>query len=573
MTQVVLLKAHNKGYTRKDGTYVSPFDDKRANAKPEVKPTGKPAHGNEYHWQWHAGAMIKVPGPAPDGSTKPATTFGGKPIGAPPKKSLWSDWKDKTQDMFSAGQQPHSQPKKPVVYPAYHPKMNEDNKPHGIMHPSKASDPSTWTDPESTAVFLPGGDHPTTLNGVDFAVWKDAPRTEDGWKRVKGQDRSITEPELPDAAESKLALGSGVIVMEPDGRVWLIDPSNAFGGYKSTFPKGKLDHGLHPQANAIKECFEESGLQVEITGYLGDFKRTTSITRYYLARRVGGTPIDCGWESQSVRLVPKDELLATLNRENDQEIAKKIDGVKTGHVTDDGIESTKGWTKVSGQQGSNSGGTFKDNSGRDWYCKFPNKHAHSPELVKNELLANKLYHAAGIDVPDCKLVQYKGKLGIASRIIPGLTVNQSKLKPTTPGVADGFAVDCWLANWDSVGLVYDNMLVSNDGHAVRIDQGGSLLYRAQGAPKGAAFGDKVTETKTLRDGSNAQAAAVFSKLTPKQIESSVARVLAIDDATIHSLCNRYGPGSKKERAQLADRLIARRDDLGKQFPGASKFLE
>src|SRR3546814_3051951 len=80
---------------------------------------------------------------------------------------------------------------------------------------------------------------------------------------------------------------SGVIVEEPDGRVWLVGPTNGFGGYRSTFPKGNAEPELSLQANAIKEAFEETGLRVKITGFVGDFTRTTSVARLYRAVRVG----------------------------------------------------------------------------------------------------------------------------------------------------------------------------------------------------------------------------------------------------------------------------------------------
>jgi 8-oxo-dGTP pyrophosphatase MutT (NUDIX family) len=62
------------------------------------------------------------------------------------------------------------------------------------------------------------------------------------------------------------------------------------------------------QATAIKEAFEESGLQVAIISFIGDFDRTLTRTRYYLAKRVGGTPAKMGWESQAVLLVPSARL-------------------------------------------------------------------------------------------------------------------------------------------------------------------------------------------------------------------------------------------------------------------------
>ena len=34
----------------------------------------------------------------------------------------------------------------------------------------------------------------------------------------------------------------------------------------------------------------------DIVGVLGDFERTTSVARFYVAERVGGTPSRQGWE-------------------------------------------------------------------------------------------------------------------------------------------------------------------------------------------------------------------------------------------------------------------------------------
>ena len=77
---------------------------------------------------------------------------------------------------------------------------------------------------------------------------------------------------------------------------------------------------MTPQATAIKETFEESGLQIQITGWIGDFERTTSVTRYYFARRIGGNPAQMDWESQAVKLVPKKKLFTVLNHAKDHEL-------------------------------------------------------------------------------------------------------------------------------------------------------------------------------------------------------------------------------------------------------------
>src|SRR5262249_44838105 len=145
----------------------------------------------------------------------------------------------------------------------------------------------------------------------------------------------------------------------------------------------------------------------------------------------------------------------------------------------------------SGPLGSNPGGIFRHPDGSEWYIKTPKTIEGVSQLdrVKNEKLAAELYQLAGVPVPEIKLTQLNnGKPAIASRMIDGVTLNQTwndHLNWGHPykGLQDSFAADAWLANWDSVGLGKDNVLISPDGLATRIDLGGSLRYRAQGMPK------------------------------------------------------------------------------------------
>lgn len=213
----------------------------------------------------------------------------------------------------------------PAAQPAKvhnHPQLGENGHPVVIKHPSRPSSPSTWHNPDAVATFVPDGDVPLSLNGVPFRRWKDHPRTAEGWDYVGGVNDDLEEPAFKLPAGKKAA--AGVIIEEPDGRVWLIAPTNQFGGYVASFPKGTAEQGLSLQANAIKECFEETGLQVEITGFVGDFERTTSKARMYRARRVGGTPVAMGWETQAVHLVPRGLLYDHLNMWSDHGIAEVI---------------------------------------------------------------------------------------------------------------------------------------------------------------------------------------------------------------------------------------------------------
>jgi ADP-ribose pyrophosphatase YjhB (NUDIX family) len=117
---------------------------------------------------------------------------------------------------------------------------------------------------------------------------------------------------------------AGVVIVEPDGRIWVVHPTNRFGGYQASFAKGRLEKGISLQAQAIKEAYEEAGLQVALTGFFQDVTRSTSVSRYYFAKRVGGTPAATGWESQAVSLVPKNKLKDFLDQTVDNKMADGI---------------------------------------------------------------------------------------------------------------------------------------------------------------------------------------------------------------------------------------------------------
>lgn len=191
-----------------------------------------------------------------------------------------------------------------------------------VHYPSKPTEPKTWHDPAAVATFVPGGEVPDALNGVLFAPWEDHPVTDEGWDYVDGVDDDLDEPPLQVPANKHVS--AGVVIEEPDGRVWITAPTNSFGGYQASFPKGTAEDEMSLQATAIKECWEETGLQVKITGFVGDFTRTTSVARLYRAVRVGGTPAAMGWESQAVHLVPKDQLYKLLNMSTDHAVAQAI---------------------------------------------------------------------------------------------------------------------------------------------------------------------------------------------------------------------------------------------------------
>ena len=219
------------------------------------------------------------------------------------------------------------------------------------------------------------------------------------------------------------------------------------------------------------------------------------------------------------------------------------------------------WVKIGGQGGSNPGGLYQNAAGEKFYVKFID-----PEWRDSEILTAKLYRLAGLNAPDVSQVKINGKVAVASRIIDGLEIKkQDLIDNKVAGVYDGFGSDAWLANWDVVGYDYDNLKVK-EGIAYRIDTGGGLEFRAQGTKKGAAFGEDVTETTTLRDPSkNSRSAKVFAKMTKEQERASVERVANISDEKIRNTVLQYGPGTYEDRQALANKLIKRKESLKYQY--------
>jgi DNA topoisomerase IB len=219
--------------------------------------------------------------------------------------------------------------------------------------------------------------------------------------------------------------------------------------------------------------------------------------------------------------------------------------------------------KIGHQKGSNPGGTYRAKDGTKYYVKIPN----SEDKARNEILTAKLYQEAGVNVPEVDPIKVGNKVGVASKIVEGVQVHQSPKNLIAAGAHDDFAADAWLANWDVVGLEYDNLGINtNTGKVIRMDTGGGLTYRAQGAPKGAAFGNSVGELKTFRDKYvNTQANSVFGSIPDKKLADSIQRVLDVPDHRIKDVVHRFGPKDFKAADELANKLINRKKDLSNQL--------
>jgi hypothetical protein len=183
--------------------------------------------------------------------------------------------------------------------------------------------------------------------------------------------------------------------------------------------------------------------------------------------------------------------------------------------------------QLAGASGSNPGGLYEDADGKKWYVKQYAKAQQAP----SEKLANDVYNALGAPAPVSKVIQAaNGQLYIATSYIENTTTLKTigVTKERAEAVLDHFVVDVLTANWDAVGLELDNIVIDSAGRLIRIDQGGSLLFRAKGGLKDKfALKSNVNEWESFFSGTNpayssvAKSAGVSSALEIKTLEAQL----------------------------------------------------
>lgn len=210
--------------------------------------------------------------------------------------------------------------------------------------------------------------------------------------------------------------------------------------------------------------------------------------------------------------------------------------------------------------GSTGAVAMRDADGIEWIVK--SYHGNETQ-ARNEWIANQFYHQAGIAVPETRLAVLDGKVSIASRFSPGMApvgLDMLETAGKVKAVSSGFVTDAWLANWDVAGMGGDNILKGKGKAAyLRVDQGGALLFRAQGTPKGAAFGPEVGELFSLRDPhKNPASAKLFSSLTDadlaRQIRSLKVRIKPPDIERLVAESGMEGPQADALKKTLNARL-------------------
>ncbi len=151
--------------------------------------------------------------------------------------------------------------------------------------------------------------------------------------------------------------------------------------------------------------------------------------------------------------------------------------------------------QVGPQAGSNPGGVYQDVMGRRFYVK---RYDNEGQAL-SEVVSNAVYRELGLGGPKSFAVRSStGQMHFASEIVENSgTVGQLGLtKESAQKILKGFSADVLTVNWDAVGTGLDNVVISGK-KVVRIDQGGTLLFRAQGGAKPMRVFTDISEWDSL----------------------------------------------------------------------------
>jgi ADP-ribose pyrophosphatase YjhB (NUDIX family) len=110
--------------------------------------------------------------------------------------------------------------------------------------------------------------------------------------------------------------GEVLLVLREDLRLWAL-------------PGGGREPGETPEQAAVRETREETGYEIELDRFVGEYWRPQmprggDRQRLYLAHLTGGKPAAHDWESAEVRWFPLDVLPRRLSRFSVEQIADTL---------------------------------------------------------------------------------------------------------------------------------------------------------------------------------------------------------------------------------------------------------
>lgn len=181
--------------------------------------------------------------------------------------------------------------------------------------------------------------------------------------------------------------------------------------------------------------------------------------------------------------------------------------------------------QIGQQAGSNPGGLFRGTDGVKRYVKY----YADPAQAASEALSNDIYRRLGLYAPKSQVVKGgpTGYMHVADILDNRGTIgNLGLTEKHANEILDGFAADVLTGNWDAVGLSLDNVVVLANGKIARIDQGGSLLFRAKAGRKPTTLLGQISEWDVFSSTKNPAYSSVFQKAGITSANALGDRVIA-----------------------------------------------
>ena len=206
-----------------------------------------------------------------------------------------------------------------------------------------------------------------------------------------------------------------------------------------------------------------------------------------------------------------------------------------------------------------------------YYLKFSESWAFANPIDKSmqigvEYLAYKIYQLYPANVPPGIEVvsDYKQKrIGIATYEMKGQSAGDLRYsfpaKDWVSSISGGAMVDIFLANWD-VNNTHNFVVDTDTSIASRIDPGGALTFRAQGARKGDMFSAQAGEIKSMMDPNMGGSGWLLSQVDIQQAAEAFLSVSwpQVRQAIITAFAD---VSSALENAGLEEQIVAWKDEV------------
>lgn len=236
--------------------------------------------------------------------------------------------------------------------------------------------------------------------------------------------------------------------------------------------------------------------------------------------------------------------------------------LKSGGFKDEPRDAQGKWTKISGQQGSNSGGVHTSPSGEKHYVKFP----PNEQQIHSEVASDKIHELCGAKTINHSAVTVNGKLASVTKWnsdlkplgVQGWKDMNDKQKQQAANIFIGSALT---NNHDLTGLTYDNICKDSKGTLHIVDTGGSFKFRAQGGAKD--FNPDANKEMDFFTSPEKTSGRVFGPLMKENKQIFVNSASKLKDITRDDFIK--ATEGMKDQKQVVDTLMQRRESIMNRF--------